>query len=278
VARHQIRRWEDYSLDGTGTGVLRNLPGITNERELARFETDITQARMAQLLLEPVDGHFDYAHMREIHRRIFQDVYEWAGQTRVGPHSPRRMSKTSLDVSGGPGVTPGPGTAVYHYYPADFLEEPLEKQYRELAAADLLVGLDVSSFVEALAVHWSDINVLHAFREGNTRSQFAFFHQLAENAGYDLSSHLFKDGAPLRDEFVNARFYAHLHDTSWFATVLARAIVPLDRGGGVGRSTEGDGPAAPTGVQGRRSAGTAGAGEFTEKQQSAPEVRLLPGQ
>lgn len=48
---------------------------------------------------------------------------------------------------------------------------------------------------------------IHSFREGNTRSQFVFFSQLAENAGYRLDAEQFKVGAVLRDEFVAARFY-----------------------------------------------------------------------
>lgn len=34
-----------------------------------------------QQLERPV-GRFDLHHLREIHRRAFGDVYEWAGKTR----------------------------------------------------------------------------------------------------------------------------------------------------------------------------------------------------
>lgn len=47
--------------------------------------------------------------------------------------------------------------------------------------------------------------MIHSFREGNTRTQFVFFSQLAEQAGYRIDPEQFALGAPLRDEFVQAR-------------------------------------------------------------------------
>ncbi len=72
--------------------------------------------------------------------------------------------------------------------------------------------------------------VVHSFREGNTRTQFVFFSQLAEQAGYRLDTKKFAPGAPLRDEFVQARF--HSQDTGRndrLETVLRRAVLPIDR-------------------------------------------------
>ena len=67
--------------------------------------------------------------------------------------------------------------------------------------------------------------MVHAFREGNTRTQFVFFSQLAEHAGYRLAPAAFAVAAGLRDEFVEARFEGQ--DTgrsAHLAEVLAQAI------------------------------------------------------
>ncbi|WP_272818818.1 Fic family protein, partial [Mycobacteroides abscessus] len=40
-------------------------------------------------------------------------------------------------------------------------------------------GLDHARFVGRLAEHWAEINTVHPFREGNTRTQAVFFALLA---------------------------------------------------------------------------------------------------
>ena len=35
------------------------------------------------MIHSPTQGQFDTAHLRAIHKRIFQDVYEWAGLFRT---------------------------------------------------------------------------------------------------------------------------------------------------------------------------------------------------
>lgn len=81
------------------------------------------------------------------------------------------------------------------------------------------------------AIHryiWGELNVIHSFPEGNTRSQFVFFSQLAEQAGWRLDPSRFAPGTPGRDEFVAARFYSQATGHNGrLAAVLGRAIVPL---------------------------------------------------
>jgi cell filamentation protein len=63
-----------------GTSVLRNLRGLTDPELLSRFEARQTHRRIAELIDTPITGIFDAAHLKAIHRHIFQDVYEWAGE------------------------------------------------------------------------------------------------------------------------------------------------------------------------------------------------------
>ncbi|MGL5830032.1 MAG: Fic/DOC family protein, partial [Angustibacter sp.] len=76
--------------------------------------------------------------------------------------------------------------------------------------------------IARLAEHWGEVNVVHAFREGNTRSQVAFFTQLCAEAGYIL------DGAYLQTHergFNEARASAMLTaDSRQFADFLAKAV------------------------------------------------------
>lgn len=45
---------------------------VSSERE--RLEADLTFKRIGELFFEPVRGTFDAAHLKEINRRIFQDL------------------------------------------------------------------------------------------------------------------------------------------------------------------------------------------------------------
>ena len=65
------------------TGVLRNKLGLGTPEELAVAEREITHAALVLLGESPVRPTYDLPHMREIHRRIFGDIYEWAGQIRT---------------------------------------------------------------------------------------------------------------------------------------------------------------------------------------------------
>src|SRR5215471_3213514 len=67
----------------SGTDVLRNLFDICDPNHLAAFEANATAARLIELDAAPIVGRFDVAHLKAIHRYIFQDVYGWAGEFRT---------------------------------------------------------------------------------------------------------------------------------------------------------------------------------------------------
>jgi cell filamentation protein len=67
----------------SGTEVLRNIPGIRDSQQLSSFEANATAARLIDLDAAPLAGGFDAAHLKAIHRYIFQDVYGWAGAFRT---------------------------------------------------------------------------------------------------------------------------------------------------------------------------------------------------
>ncbi|OJU45368.1 MAG: cell filamentation protein Fic [Microbacterium sp. 69-7] len=224
-----FRTWDDYFIPGTS--VLRNkftAPGKPygepDPDKLRTMEEGAAAFRLEELRQHPIAGRFDYDHMKAIHGAIFQDVYDWAGVPRVGPDTP--MSKD------GPNVLDPSSTELiaYRYYPGgEPMNEAAEAQYAKLAGKDLLRGLPEAEFVDELAETWGEVNVIHSFREGNTRSQFVFFSQLAEQAGYRIDPAQFAPGAPLRDEFVRARFHGQATGRNdRLAAVLGKAIAPFE--------------------------------------------------
>lgn len=66
----------------TDSTCLINLLGITDTTSLNQAESAITQATLADLYYTPVNGNFDLLHLQEIHRRIFGEIYPFAGKLR----------------------------------------------------------------------------------------------------------------------------------------------------------------------------------------------------
>ncbi|WP_222704674.1 hypothetical protein [Massilibacterium senegalense] len=65
------------------TNVLKNKLGITDHKELdeAESESIITASKLIDV--ESVKGDFDYQHLMDIHKYIFCNLYEWAGEART---------------------------------------------------------------------------------------------------------------------------------------------------------------------------------------------------
>lgn len=63
-----------------GTTVLRNKLGIRDTAQLEQTERVLVTQRAAEGI--PA-GTFGLDHMKAIHRHLFQDLYEWAGEIRT---------------------------------------------------------------------------------------------------------------------------------------------------------------------------------------------------
>jgi len=143
----------------------RNRFGITDYAELARIETPFVIARIGELRDIGIVGKFDSAHLRAIHKYLFQDVFPWAGEFRV------------VNISKGNS----------RFGPALHIEAALADLLTKLKAEKMLVGLNQPEFARRAAFYLSEINAIHPFREGNGRTQREFIRQLAVNAGLQLS-------------------------------------------------------------------------------------------
>lgn len=65
------------------TDILKNKAGIKDAKALAEFEADVTAIRQYMLEKRPIKGKFGIAHLKNIHKFIFQDVYPFAGKFRL---------------------------------------------------------------------------------------------------------------------------------------------------------------------------------------------------
>jgi cell filamentation protein len=151
-----------------GTTVLRNKANLQSQSALDAFEADATAVRMLELLEQPIEGCFDFVHLCGIHRHLFQDVYEWAGQIRT------------VDIS-------REGSRFAH---VSRIETYLGDVLDRLPAENWLRGFPPEVFLTRLALYMGEINATHPFRDGNGRTQRVFCALLAEQAGYFIDFEL----------------------------------------------------------------------------------------
>ncbi|EOC0003685.1 putative adenosine monophosphate-protein transferase Fic [Cronobacter turicensis] len=146
----------------SGSDVLRNRLNIHAAQDLQHAERELTSLRAATLELGPVQRGLP--HLCAIHRQLFQDLYEWAGELR------------EVDIYQGE-------TRFAHF---EYLEKEGNALMQALEDEDYLIGLEPEAFVARLSHYYCEINVLHPFRIGTGRAQRVFFEQLALHAGYSL--------------------------------------------------------------------------------------------
>jgi cell filamentation protein len=136
--------------------VLKNKLGIINQEKLHEVEKKLTAIRINDLIRGPYQGRFDLDHLRGIHFCIFQDLYTWAGELR------------KIDIAKG-----------NMFCRAMFLENQADVVFSAIRKDGYLENLAYDQFVKRLAYHFSEINALHPFREGNGRSQREYIRELA---------------------------------------------------------------------------------------------------
>jgi cell filamentation protein len=146
------------------TGVLLNKLGLGTAAELEAAEREITHAALILLRESPVHPDYDLLHLCAIHRRIFGDIYDWAGQIRTVS-----IAKGSL------------------FCLPQHIETSAAAIFSALRSENCLRDLDREAFVVRLAYYLGEVNAIRPFREGNGRTQRGFFEQLARGAGYTLA-------------------------------------------------------------------------------------------
>ena len=145
------------------TGVPRNKLGLSAAGEPEIAEREITHAALIFLKESPVQPTYDLGHLCAIHRRVFGDIYDWAGQLRTVA-----IAKGSW------------------FCLPQYIESAAAEVFQALHDENLLRGLPRDLFTERLTYYLGEVNAIHPFREGNGRAQRAFFEQLALDAGFIL--------------------------------------------------------------------------------------------
>ncbi|WP_243429846.1 Fic/DOC family protein [Acetobacter sacchari] len=143
-----------------GTDILTNTRGYQDRTRLAVFEYAMYLKRSLSMPLV-TDTPAKY---RELHRHLFQDVYDWAGKYRA----------SDLAVDGRSGVSP------------DRVPLAVTERFHQLEAMDGLRNLSADRFARAAATHIAGLQEILPFRHGNHQVSLLHMAQLARNAGHEF--------------------------------------------------------------------------------------------
>ena len=148
---------EDLQVPGSDT--LKNKFGIADPAALSRAAFDCTARRIAELQASPIRGGFDSSHLREIHRYLFQDVFDWAGELR------------HIEIGS---------------VPATSLEQSLNRSLDRLSRENLLRGLSAAEWTHRASGYVEELRSLHPFLAGNDLAIAEFATELARKNNLTL--------------------------------------------------------------------------------------------
>ena len=163
-----------------------------NEVNHNELECDLVSTRIVELLQE---NNFELSidYLKYVHKYLFQDIYEFAGEFRKVDFSKHERILNNDSVA---------------YGDHKLLEQSLDyditleknKNYNEMNIVDVINNItDFSSRI------WQ----IHPFREGNTRTTAIFIEKYLVSLGYNVDNTLFKDksvyfrNALVRSNYLN---------------------------------------------------------------------------
>ena len=147
------------------SNVLKNKLNIRDNKLLKTAEEEITLIKQMELLKNPIKGNFSKAHLINIHKFIFEDIYSFAGKIR-------REQISKADTL---------------FYPPNLIDRELDKVFAKIKEKNMLKETDKEKVFDNLAYVMAELNIIHPFREGNGRSIREFIRLMAKRMGYDLN-------------------------------------------------------------------------------------------
>ena len=168
--------------------VLKNKLDIKDEKTLDFIEAEQSRANMMILYEQGLDD-FSAGGLCIIHRFLFGDIYDWAGQYR------RINIEKREELLAGRSVW---------YSNDDDIQRDLDAAFHHLHQIPWK-ELSKSEFVQQVTRCFSKVWQVHPFREGNTRSVVMMLTLFVEAQGYFMDQELLANSAGyVRNSFVMA--------------------------------------------------------------------------
>jgi cell filamentation protein len=177
---------------------------IPDDELRQRLEGDLTSSRIAELKVRPVAGNFDLGHLREVHRRIFQDLPS-AGFSECTPGEYRPPVQPGVDWQKCRVLDAAPGQFFVAYSKMDEAAQRRLGTTLAQVQPNQLEQLNPKEFAHAISKLYSELDYIHPFLDGNSRTLRSFTAQLAEKAGYSIEWDRFDIAHQGRDKLYIAR-------------------------------------------------------------------------
>ena len=149
-------------------GVLKNKFNIRNEKILNMIEAELTSLHLADIHKNGIKGKFDFTHYKHIHKKIFGDIYPFAGKTRT--------------VS----ISKGDTTFCIWMYIDEQMELIFEQIRVNIIENPNIAKLSKNDLILLISEYMVELNMIHPFREGNGRTLREYFRLLSLYLGYQL--------------------------------------------------------------------------------------------
>ena len=146
---------------------LKTSFGIMENKILKEYEKKVVAVRLLEMSIAGVTGDFSLKHFINIHKKLFGDVYFFAGEFRK-----ENIAKGSFRF------------ADYRY-----MENEITRLF-QIISKDNIIGnksIEKDILAEKLAYYSAELNVLHPFREGNGRTIREYIRQMALKLGYIMN-------------------------------------------------------------------------------------------
>jgi len=175
---------------------------IPNDRQ--RLEGNYTGYRILELRLNPIQENFDAAHLREINRRIFQDLPK-LGFDDVTPGVYRTEVPAGKDwIKRRRLETIGISACVAYSSMNKATKDRLDDILKTIKPNELS-KLNTDEFTKSIGKLYVQLDYIHPFSDGNSRTLREFTRQLAQVSGYKLDWERFSKEPVGRDLLCIAR-------------------------------------------------------------------------
>ena len=152
--------WNSYLYPGTDT--LKNKFEIVDADELKKKEAEVSFEKLVELYEKPIKGNFDKEHLLAIHKYIFGDIYDWAGEYRSVNMQKQTCFTKCEEID-------------------SLLTYELQMMNKEFS--DVRNVFSLASF---LATYYAQLMNIHPFREGNGRASREFLREFVEEKSKTL--------------------------------------------------------------------------------------------
>lgn len=142
-----------YTVDGNDESVLKNKLGINDSDQLNTAERMVTSFKLSKMYLATGAQTFDTNHLISIHKYLFEDIYDFAGQIRC-----ENIAKS------------------FTFCLVPYISEQLRFSLRK-AARMVPNVVNREKLLDFIVEIYSDLDMIHPFREGNGRTEREFMRQ-----------------------------------------------------------------------------------------------------